>query len=500
MKVAIIDLGTNSVRFDVHSLGTRGPGKLLHREKLMIRLGQGVFLKGRMDPQAVERTILVFERFAKIASDLRVAKIVAFGTSALREAQDAPLLIDRVRDSSGIEIKVISGAEEAKLIALGVLSHERSPPGKFALVDIGGGSTEVCLCQGKRVLKAHSFALGTARLQQVFLKRSPPKPHHLHNMREYIRNILDQQFVTERWGQVRIALGSSGTVKAFTKILTLNKSGFSLSTLTAVVNEMAEMNTTQLLDIPGMEPKRVDMILAGGVLLEEICLRLGITQIRPSEFSLRDGILAEERRLAKDHKESLMELHLDDLFERAERLGTNSAHLRKMAQSADELFDKLKPVHRLDPRWKVYLLSAVILRNVGELIGFVGRERHSYYVVKNTDFPFLQGWEHEFVAQLCLHHAGGKVEPKDLRKLGKDKEREQAFLRLLALVRVVDALDVGPKTTIKIRGVRLSRGKVTIVFSGQSTAGIEQLMMERKKKLFEEIFGRYLWLERWKKG
>src|SRR5437868_3134941 len=108
MRVAIIDLGTNSVRFDVHSLADSGNAKLLHREKLMIRLGQGVFLKGKMDPDAIERTVEAMEHFRQIATGLRVRKVVAFGTSALREANDASALVESVKKRTGIEIKVIS--------------------------------------------------------------------------------------------------------------------------------------------------------------------------------------------------------------------------------------------------------------------------------------------------------------------------------------------------------------------------------------------------------
>lgn len=495
MRVAIIDLGTNSVRFDVHSL-EKGKTKLLHREKRMIRLGQGVFVKGRIDPNARERAVHAFSHFRRVADSMRVRKIVAFGTSALREAQDSPALVDEVRNLTGIEIKVISGKEEAKLIALGILSRERPVKGRFALVDIGGGSTEISLCRGKRPLHGDSFELGTARLQQVFLKRSPPKEREIRCLREYIRNILGQRM--RAWGGAETVVGSSGTVRAVAKIL--DAKDFSAKELTELAADISRMTTTQLLDIPGMEPKRVDMILAGALLLEEICLMLGAKRVIPTDFSLRDGIIEEERRLARLHKSSLIELHLDDLYARAARFGADETHLRHMTELASELFDRLRPLHRLEKKWKIYLLSTVILRHAGELVAFAGREKHSYYIVKNADFPSMQAWEHEFIARLCLHHAGGKVERKDLEPLGKDKRRRIAFKRLLALVRLVDALDLGPRTHLHLRKTGISRSQVELSFSGRATAGIEELVIERKKKLFEEEFGRQLVLVRLKNG
>jgi exopolyphosphatase/guanosine-5'-triphosphate,3'-diphosphate pyrophosphatase len=190
-------------------------------------------------------------------------------------------------------------------------------------------------------------------------------------------------------------------------------------------------------------------------------------------------------------------LHLDDLFARAARFGLDEGHLRHMVELAGRVFDGLKRVHQLDDGWKIYLLSTVILRNSGEIVGFAGRERHSYYIVKHSDFPGMQGWEHEFVARLCLRHSGGKF-AKDLVALGKDKGRRAAFRKLLALVRVIDALDLGPRTTVRVRRISVSTGKVRLQVGGAGTAGVEQLMMERKKKLFEAVFGRQLVLERLK--
>ncbi len=302
------------------------------------------------------------------------------------------------------------------------------------------------------------------------------------------------------WPGATQMIGASGTVRAAAKILGDKEDAFPVTELAELVEDMSQMNTSQLLDIPDMEPKRVDMILAGALLLEEICYMLGAKNVIPTEFSLRDGIIDEEKRLARAHKSSLLELHLDDLYGRAARFGADEAHLHHMTELADALFNKLRSLHKLDPKWKVYLLSAVILRNAGELVAFAGREKHSYYIVKNADFPSMQAWEHEFIARLCLFHSGGKVERKDLEPLGRDKKRREAFLKLLPLLRIIDALDLGPRTQLKLRKTSIARQSVKLSFSGKASAGLEELVNERKKKLFEEEFGRQLVLERLKKG
>lgn len=498
MRVAIIDLGTNSVRFDVHAISERGKTRLLHREKLMIRLGQGVFLSGRVDPHATERALQAFTHFRRVAGSLRCRKIVAFGTSALREAHDSAALVEAVKAKTGIEIRVISGKEEAKLIALGVLENDSIPPRPLALVDIGGGSTEISICRGRRVKAGDSFPLGTARLQQVFLKRSPPKPDAVRQLRGYIQKMLREKMDAERWPRVGLVVASSGTARAIARILD-EKKGFSREDLSSLVSEMTAMNTSQLLDVPGMEAKRVDMVLAGALLLEEILYAVGAKRVQLSEFSLRDGIIEEERRLARFHKSSLIELHLDEFIERAVAFGGDETHLRHVASLAEDLFRKLRPLHRLDHRWKVYLLATMIFRNVGELVGFVGKEKHAHYIVKHLDIPAMDAWEHGFIAQLCLHQTGGKVSAKDLQEIGKDKNRRAAFPKILALVRLLCAIDVGSDNSLRLDGVQIGRRDVRLRFGGRAAVGVEQLLFDRKRQLFETVFGRQLLLERSKR-
>jgi exopolyphosphatase/pppGpp-phosphohydrolase len=266
--------------------------------------------------------------------------------------------------------------------------------------------------------------------------------------------------------------------------------------LTGLVAEMARMTTTQLLEVPGMESKRVDMILSGAILLEEIALALGAKKILSTEFSLRDGIIEEEKRLAKSHKSSLLELHLDELFEHAKRFGGETEHLGHMAKLSGDFFDRCRVLHGLEGKWKIYLLSTILLRQSGQAISYAERAKHSYYIVKNLDFPSMDTWEHEFIARLCLLIPDGKIGPKDISPIGKDKRRRTAFLSLLALARVIDALDLGPRTAIKIRRLSITQQAAKLTFAGKATEGIEQLMMERKKKLFEEVFKREFILER----
>ncbi len=501
MRLAVIDLGTNSVRFDVHQIGPGNRIRQLHREKLMVRLGQGVFLEGKLDKDAIRRTVQAFSSFQRTSEELNAQKIVAFGTSALREASDSQRLLQLIRAKTGIEVRVISGVEEARLIALGILQHEKPPKGRYALLDIGGGSAEISICQGRAIRHSTSFPLGTARLQQVFLKSSPPKAASrggitpIEELRRHIKGTLLPKIISENWPKANFVLGSSGTIRALARMLKKGGAGgksIELKDLRKLVKTMSTMTTTQLLAVPGMEGKRVDMILAGAILLEECMDALSAKKLKPTDFSLRDGILEEELKLHRENQRSHIALHLPDLYAKAKRLGSAEGHLKQVVSLCETLFAKLKPLHKLDANWGTYLTAAAILHDTGEAISSTRHGAHSCYLVRNADFPSMEQWETEFVAQLCLWHANGKPAEDELVKFGGDKRRRDAFYKLLALLRVGDALDRGHTSTVKIARVQTDLKKVRIFLSGRAPMDLEMLRIDQKKQLFEQIFKRTL--------
>ncbi|MDR3606320.1 MAG: Ppx/GppA phosphatase family protein [Oligoflexia bacterium] len=491
MRIGIIDLGTNSVRFDVRQLGPGTRTRQLHREKIMIRLGQGVFLNGKLDRSAVQRTLHSFRRFKRIATGYKVSKIIAFGTSALREVSDRDRFLELLFRETGIQVRVISGLEEAQLISLGISTKEKLGKKPVALVDIGGGSTEISVCRGKKMLHAHSFLLGTARLQQVFLKKIPPNEGSIEELRQHIRASLSQVITAGHWPKVEGIVGSSGTIKALAKILgTEGTRTVERSALSDSVAAMSSMTTTELLGISGIESKRVDMILAGAILFEEIMHFLSVKKARTTEYSLRDGILAEEQQLflsGLKGKASHFPLHLPDVREKAIQFGVDGDHVDRVVDLSERIFDTLRPLHRLDPTWKPYLSAAVMLRNIGESVNLAHYEEHSCYIVRNSDFSGAEAWENEFIAELCLYHAGTKA-PVLESPLLKGAGRKSAFIKLLAILRVVDALDSGPETHIRLDRVRLGRRAVDLFFSGRGLTGLESLQVEKRAPYFERVF------------
>lgn len=306
MKLAIVDLGTNSVRFDIHEVIDRSSHRRLHREKQMVRLGDGVFKNGKVKKDNLTETIQAFLRFKERLSQWNVQHTISFATSALRDASNSSEVTQEIKNQTGFDVEVISGEQEAELIAKGIINNELTPPDWFAIIDIGGGSTEVIICRKKTIIKSFSFKLGSNRLQQSILKTVPPDTgqnlSRIVELRKHIKKTIAVLQDRTDWPQIETVVGSSGTIRAYRRII--KRSGlkiepFKLSSLEKLINTMAPMTTEELLQIPGLDPKRVDIILSGGILLEEIMKNLGAKKVYTTEYTLRDGIL--ERVLEKAH-------------------------------------------------------------------------------------------------------------------------------------------------------------------------------------------------------
>lgn len=492
MRLAVIDLGTNSVRFDVHQIGNKNKIQLLHREKIMVKLGQGVFTHGRLNDEAVKRTVHAFKGFHRLCDDLSVQRVVAFGTSALREASDGEQFVEKVRNLTGIEVRIISGQEEARLIARGILTDSKFKRERVGLIDIGGGSTELSISHKGKLMFSESFALGTARLQQLFFKKTPPTPEQVNSLRSYIRDQIDLHTPDAKaLSGLKTWVGSSGTIRAIEKILKKknDKKGIFFSALVKLNREMSSMSTDQLHQLDGMEPKRVDMILSGSLLLEELMRIFEIERVLVTDLSLRDGILNEQREIIKRHLDSQLALHMGDLIEKAARFGISAEHSQSKLRLAVKLFDSLTPLHGLGSAWRLYLEASLILRNVGEAVSLVGHSDHSYYVIRNARFPFAEDWEIEMVAQLSRFHEVNKLTAEQY-PFSKNNKISRVFERLLAMLLILDSISLSREDPPVIKSVRLERSKMRIAFAGGTSSGLEQLRFEQRREWVEKILKR----------
>lgn len=319
MRLGIVDLGTNSLRFSFWEIDPRPKtAELIHRKKTMILPGEDVFTTGKIPAKSVKRMVKSLKQFEAKAHLLEADGVVAFATCALREAKNSKSVMKQILSQTTVPLKIITGQREAELIAQGVLRSESQLNGQYILIDIGGGSTEVSLIQSRKIIKSTSLPLGAQRLFQLHPHLMEGSPTELrmeaaHELRKYIRKVLERRLKTWPRNQATRALGSSGTIRSLGKLISRRRAArqsrlawirqinsqskalprYSTEELIKLSGSLIFLTEKQLLNLPGIEPKRRPLLTHGALLLEEILNYFSLTQVVCTDGSLRDGVIQE---------------------------------------------------------------------------------------------------------------------------------------------------------------------------------------------------------------
>jgi exopolyphosphatase / guanosine-5'-triphosphate,3'-diphosphate pyrophosphatase len=454
--LAAIDIGTNSVHGVVARLtpGEGGPRfEVLEREKELVRLGSSGGDMRQLSDDAMDRAVAALARFRQVA-EVHDAPITAVATSAVREAENRDLFLDRAWTEAGVHVDVVSGVEEARLIHLGVLQSVPVFDQRLLLCDIGGGSTELLVGHRGEVLTARSLKLGHLRLTRRFFDGGAVDPDAVDACRRHVRSTL-APFAREVSGlDVQVTVGSSGTIAALAALAALRSTGTrprSVANLVLTIDEVDDLLTElaaaaaakDLAQVPGLDTSRADTILAGAIILEQVMRQLARTELIVSDNALREGVLLDAwRRRHGGSLHHLSDLRRQSVLDLAARMDEDPAHATHVARLALDLFDGTAARHGLGDAARETLEAAALLCNVGLFLSHAQHHKHSYYVIRSTDR--LAGFterEVELVALVARYHR--KSEPKvkhpEFAVLDEDDQR---LVRCLAgLLRVAIGLD-----------------------------------------------------------
>jgi exopolyphosphatase/guanosine-5'-triphosphate,3'-diphosphate pyrophosphatase len=451
--LAAVDVGTNSLHLVVARVTDEDHFEVVAREKETVRLGRGAGDMKRLAPDAIDRGVAALSRFRRIA-EISEAPMRAVATSAVREAENHDEFIARAWREAGVDVEIISGVEEARLIHLGVLQALPVYDQQLLLCDIGGGSTELLIGERGTVLAARSLKLGAVRLTDRFFPSDGLDPSAVDSCRRHVQSVL-APFLreVERFG-FAVAVGSSGTVQQVVKLShaaagaeplrTLNGATLTRAELGRVVKAVVKASRAGTRSqLAGLEEKRSDIILAGVLILEGVFDACGIEELVVSDYALREGVL-----LDTIHRRRGGSLHLlNDVSRRSvqalvDACDDDPAHSAWVARLALELFDATAELHGLDNGCRDYLEAGALLANVGLFVSHAKHHKHSYYVIRNSER--LVGFaddEIEIIAQVARYHR--KSAPKARHpEFAALAEGDQHVVRTLAgLLRVAIGLD-----------------------------------------------------------
>jgi exopolyphosphatase/guanosine-5'-triphosphate,3'-diphosphate pyrophosphatase len=496
---AVIDVGSNALRFQLTSVEQPGSYRILEQDRRPVRLGREVFKTGNLNQAAVESALEALRDFKASADRYQVKTLRAVATAALREAADASSFIDGAKEL-GVPVEIISEEEEARLISLGVMSGLRFdlPLGLF--MDIGGGSVEVAVANRTNTFCIFSLPLGAVRLTEKFLQGDPPSEKELKDLRHFAKRQIEP--VARRLGREKftMAFGTGGSITTLADTdahLTGEPRAGSLSVLRrsrleALLELLKSQSLPQRAAMIAGDPKRADIIIAGGAILLALMNHIGLDYLFVSNRGLRDGLTVDLLRRQYPEQESGWSEdggRAESLEQVGEKYQYDAPHAYQVSQLAVNLFYQLHELHRLPQKYAAILHAAAMLHDIGLFIAYPKHHKHSYYLIKSSGPVSLSKSDWDLVANIARYHRKAYPSPKHLSFNQLSPNHQEVVRILSALLRIADGLDRRHESRVKEILCTLPRSKrLSIKISGPSDLKVEIEGAMAKAELMNEVF------------
>ena len=484
--LAAIDVGTNAVRLELARPLGDGSLETLHQERDPIRPGEGVFATGSIPRPVADRLLSTLRRYAALCRR-DGARVRAVATSAVREARNGPDLVRRVRDETGLDLEVVSGREEARLICLGVL-HGKPARSRSLVVDIGGGSTEVASAVGEQPSELWSVALGAVRLTETFGLTGKLPAGRLALVRSYAAEAF-REALPARFSHPPVALGSSGTINAVVGFAATKGRSASRKEITRAVEELAAMGLDQRRR--HFDPRRAEIVVAGATILEAAMRQLRLEQVTSVDTGLRNGLLVDMVRRGAasrrdDHSAAEAALAL------GRRFGIDERHAIQVGGLAMTLFEDLAALHGLPHTSRRVLEAAAVLHDIGNAVAYHKHHKHTFYLVANADVPGFSDRERVLVATVARYHRRSTPDRHRADLAGLSASELATVRKLVALLRVANALDSSHQQPVRALAAAHRDGAVTLSLRLRGAADLEIWDLKREAHFFREVFRKRL--------
>lgn len=493
-----MDVGSNAIRLAIAEFTAPTRYKILERMRVPVRLGESVFHTNRIAPETMDAALDAFRAFRRRMETHGVVVHRAIATSATREAKNRAAFMERVHSETGIDLDLITGTEEARLVALGVRAKISLARGLSLILDVGGGSSELALVAHGEILLVESHDIGGVRL----LERTAgaPTARFLRLVQATLRAVRFPLLDSLKRRRVHRLVGTGGSIETLAAIVA-NGAGrdtadraparLSLARLRRLLTEMARLEPAERTRRFGIRADRADVIVPVGAIFEHVATRIRAREIVVPFVGLVDGVLIDLAQTADTAGMKALEVSQTRNAAMAvlRKYETDPKHARRVSALAVSLFDQLKSSHGLGKRDRLLLEVAALLHEVGNFIGAAGHHRHAYYVISETPILGLSDEELRIVANVARYHR--KAPPDLSHECYRDlPERARQRVRVLAAVlRLADALDHDHRqrviaVTAKARGSEL---KLKVRTRGDVT--LDEWSVGEKGDLFREEFG-----------
>ena len=499
VRIAAIDVGSNSVRQIVADVSPDGSIAVVDEMKAAPRLGTAMDSTGMLDEGAMSRAIDALAHMASLAKKLDADRIVAVATSAVRDAGNAAEFVRRVKSQTGLDLRILTGDDEARLSYRSALAHFELGESRTAVVDLGGGSLELALSFDGSVDRLMSLPLGAVRLTERFLARSD-SPKQLRKLRRHVAGVIEDNVPVRPWRGARL-IGAGGTFTNLAGIV-LSRQGMvsarsvqgavvSRNDVEHVLDTLAALSIDERRKVQGLNEARADIIVAGLAVIAEVMARLDVRELAVSRYGIREGILLEAARVApvvadpgEARERSVMEL--------AQRCRTEMPHSLQVRTLALRLFDAIGERLGCEASDRQTLADAALLHDIGYHISYDRHHKHSYHLIIHAELLGIPPVEQVAIANIARYHRGAGPRRKHGNYGALEKSVRQRIKRLSAILRIADGLDRGHMSAvgdIRVRWVQRAIRITPVPRRGRDPLRLEVWGAHHKSELLSDVSG-----------
>lgn len=499
VRIAAIDIGSNSVRQIIADVSPAGQIRVVDEMKAMPRLGEGLETTGALSPVAIDAAVSAVQRMVTLARQLGAARIEIVATSAVRDASNSATFTAQIEAATGEPVRVLSGEEEALLCFRSALAHFELGAGRTVVMDIGGGSLELVLAKDGLIERVASLPFGAVRLTEKFLTPLV-RPRRVRALRAHVREGLKKAVPVKDWRGAQV-IGSGGT---FTNLAGMVLARQHVSVRSPHGTRITRVEVEHVLDwlqrldsderqlVPGLNPARSDIIVAGLAVAAEVLARFDPRDLLASGYGIREGLLLEAARVTPvvadpgtARERSVREF--------AERCHYEEPHSRQVQALSLQLFDALAARLGLTAEDRRALADAALLHDVGYHINYEKHHKHSFHLISHAELLGMTPSEQIVIAHVARYHRGAPPKAKH-RGFGQlDRAMRERIVKLSALLRFADGMDRGHVAAVGAMSVKWTADSVRVHVreaEGATTVRLECWGASRKRHLLEAVLGR----------
>lgn len=494
-RIAAIDIGSNSVRLVVAQVEASGSYRVLDEERENTRLASEIDETGRLCDDAVEASFVALRNFLSIAQGYDVKQVRAIATSAVRDAANGPDFCQRAEEELGLRVEVISAQEEARLAYLSVARAFDVTDRPISVADIGGGSTEIVFASGGLIDEVFATRLGAVRIAEKCGLIEAASEKRIAEAEAFVDKQLKKQ-VGKLPFVPSVLFGTGGTFTAMAAVLMARTGESETPTrgyrvaraeVRHLMLDLAKLSIDKRRKVPGLNPRRADIIVAGLLVIDRILRYLQVNTVQVHTRGVRDGLLLTMVRQSPERIVSQAE-RWAGLERFAKSCGVDVIHARQAARIAGLLLDQLAVPLGIDPHDRQLIEAAAMLANVGYLINFDQHHKHSFHLILNSELIGFERRDLLLVANIARYHRGASPKKKHKGYAELNDEDRVRVAKMAAILRLALALDRTHQQQVQDLRCRVVDDRVEVTVKASGDAEVDLWAARRKVDLFEKVF------------